>query len=79
MFPTLMINQNDITCILKYKYKYRLDYHKFKLLTLFFTFVTLPLFYIWAPAPEELSARPWAEVYGICIIICDIRRNVQQL
>ncbi len=38
----------------------------------------LPLFYIWAPAPEELSARPWAEVY-VCIIICDIRRNVQQL
>ncbi len=29
----------------------------------------LLLFYIWAPAPEELSARPWAEVYGICIII----------
>ncbi len=21
-------------------------------------FFTLPLFYIWAPAPEELSARP---------------------
>ncbi len=24
-----------------------------------FFFLILPLFYIYAPAPEELSARPW--------------------
>ncbi len=43
------------------KYKIVIMYLNFWPIIFFFVF-TLPLFYIWDPAPEELSARPSYDV-----------------
>ncbi len=39
-------------------------YPNFWPIIFFLFFFTFPLFYIWAPAPEELSARPWFLVHS---------------
>ncbi len=52
-------NIDNKSALHKMHFKIYKKFDQYIYVYIIFIFFTLPLFYIWAPAPEELSARPW--------------------